>query len=77
MPIYEYLCLNCEKRFEAIRPIGQADAPLACAACGGENVKRKQSVFYARSGGHSVAGTSGGCNCDSACPGGNCAGCSH
>lgn len=77
MPIYEYLCLDCEKKFETVRPMSQADAPLNCQACGGGHVKRQVAVFYARSGGHSVAGTSGGCGCDSSCSGGNCAGCSH
>jgi len=77
MPIYEYVCLACEKKFEVIRPISQADAPLACQNCGVEQVKRKQAVFYAMSGGHSVSGTSGGCHCDSACSGGNCAGCTR
>ncbi len=76
MPIYEYSCLDCKQKFEALRPISQADSPLPCQACGGENVKRKASVFYAMSGGHSVAGTAGGCNCGS-CSGGNCSGCSH
>jgi putative FmdB family regulatory protein len=76
MPIYEYLCLDCQKKFETLRPSSQADAPLACQTCGGENVKRKLSVFYAQSGGQAVAGTSGGCDCGG-CTGGNCSGCSH
>jgi putative FmdB family regulatory protein len=76
MPIYEYACLDCEKKFEKIRPISQADAPLKCDKCGGEHVKRQIAVFYAMSGGHSVAGTSGGCDCGS-CGGGNCASCGH
>ncbi|RPH60909.1 MAG: zinc ribbon domain-containing protein [Chloroflexi bacterium] len=76
MPIYEYLCLDCDKKFEIIRPISQSDAPLKCAKCGGERVKRSIAVFYAMSGGHSVAGTGGGCDCGS-CSGGNCSSCSH
>jgi putative FmdB family regulatory protein len=76
MPIYEYICLDCNKKFETIRPMSQADSPLACQTCGGENVKRKLAAFYAMSGGHSVAGTSSSCDCGS-CSGGNCSGCSH
>ncbi len=35
MPIYEYVCQDCEKVFETIRPMSQSDAPIPCALCGG------------------------------------------
>jgi putative FmdB family regulatory protein len=73
MPIYEYVCLNCKHEFEAIRPMSQADQPMACTHCGGEDIKRKLSLFYAESGGRAVAGTSEP-TCGS-CQGGNCAAC--
>ena len=83
MPIYEYICRDCKNEFEVIRPMGQADVPMACASCGGENIKRKISVFYAESGGKAprtsrdkaVAGTSAP-SCGS-CVGGSCANCGH
>ena len=75
MPIYEYVCQDCEKVFEVIRPMSQADQATACEACGGENVKRKLALFYAQSGGHAVSGTSAPA-CAS-CAGGNCASCGH
>jgi putative FmdB family regulatory protein len=74
MPIYEYVCKDCEKQFEVIRPMSQADAPLACPACGRQQSRRKLAVFYAHSGGHAVAGTSGGCG---SCEGGGCGSCGH
>jgi putative FmdB family regulatory protein len=74
MPIYEYVCQDCDKDFEVIRSMSQADAPIACQACGGEHVKRKLALFYAQSGGRSVSGTSsGGCG---SCSGGSCGSCS-
>jgi len=73
MPIYEYVCLNCKHEFEAIRPMNQADQPIACEHCGKEEIKRKLSLFYAESGGRAVAGTSEP-TCGS-CQGGNCAAC--
>ncbi|MFZ5921450.1 MAG: FmdB family zinc ribbon protein [Chloroflexota bacterium] len=76
MPIYEYICLNCKNEVELIRPMGQADAPLACEACGGERLKRKLAVFYAHSGGHAVSGTAPAPSC-SGCAGGNCSSCGH
>jgi hypothetical protein len=55
--------------------MSQADAAMACGRCGGENIKRKISAFYAESGGKAVAGMSEP-SCGS-CAGGNCAGCGH
>jgi putative FmdB family regulatory protein len=75
MPIYEYICQDCKIEFEVIRSMSQADAPMACAACGGEDIKRKLSLFFAESGGKAVAGTSAPA-CGS-CAGGDCAGCGH
>ncbi|NCP16624.1 zinc ribbon domain-containing protein [bacterium] len=75
MPIYEYICQDCKKEFEVLRPMRQADVPMACAACGGENIKRKPSIFYAESGGKAVAGASAP-SCSS-CSAGNCSSCGH
>ena len=75
MPIYEYICLNCNHQFEIIRPMAQADAPLACQKCGAEEIKRKLSMFFAESGGKAVAGISEpGCG---SCSSSNCASCGH
>jgi putative FmdB family regulatory protein len=75
MPIYEYICKDCQHEFDALRSMSQADASLPCSKCGGENIKRKISNFYAESGGRAVAGMSEpGC---SSCSGGNCSHCGH
>lgn len=73
MPIYEYICQECKKEFELIRPMSQADQPIPCTGCGGENVKKKLALFYAQSGGSSLAGTSAP-SCGS-CSGGSCSTC--
>jgi putative FmdB family regulatory protein len=73
MPIYEYICQDCQHEFEAIRPMSQSDVAMACIKCGGENIKRKLSVFFAESGGKAVSGMSEPA-CDS-CGGGNCSHC--
>jgi putative FmdB family regulatory protein len=74
MPVYEYVCLDCGTRFDALRPMRAADSPLACGQCESEHTSRTLSVFYAQSGGRTVAGTNGG-GCGS-CSGGSCAACS-
>src|SRR3990172_360068 len=51
MPIYEYVCLDCREQFDALRPMGDADAPIACVECESEHTSRTISVFFAQSGG--------------------------
>jgi putative FmdB family regulatory protein len=74
MPVYEYVCLDCKTRFDALRPMAQADAPIACEACGGDHSARTLSVFFASSDGRTVAGASSGCG---HCAGGHCASCAN
>ncbi len=75
MPIYEYVCKDCDKVFETIRPMSQADAPIKCEICGGKHTKRKLSVFFAESGGKAVSGMAEP-SCGS-CAGENCSSCGH
>jgi len=72
MPIYEYHCQDCQAEFELIRSIRDADAPLPCTKCQGENITRKLSLFNATSNGRSLSGTTGGCG---TCAGGTCSSC--
>jgi len=74
MPIYEYVCKDCDTRFEVVRPIKDADATIMCKNCESRNTTRAISVFFANSGGKVIAGDSGGC---SSCSGGSCSGCGH
>jgi len=59
MPIYEYVCLDCGEKFDALRSMAQADAPIGCRACEGEHTSRTISVFAAVSEGRVVAGSNG------------------
>lgn len=78
MPIYEYLCCECGRSFETIRSMKDADSPIQCTFCQSNETRRKLSVCYAQSDGHTIAGThaSGGCG---NCSGGTCGscGCGH
>ncbi len=74
MPIYEYCCKDCGDRFEVLRPIKDADLPMACKSCQSEQTQRAMSVFFAQSGSKVIAGgSSGGC---AGCAGGSCSSCS-
>jgi len=64
MPIYEYRCESCGELAEALRPMRDADAPLACRGCGRETMRRLHSVFAAgkaSAGGGADAPPAGGC----------------
>lgn len=47
MPVYEYLCEDCEGVFEAVRPMKQANEPEPCPVCDAEGVRVMPSSFTA------------------------------
>jgi putative FmdB family regulatory protein len=51
MPIYQYRCLNCKRRFEAFMTYSQYGAQaMHCAHCGSKSVQRRIGrVRFARS----------------------------
>jgi putative FmdB family regulatory protein len=68
MPIYEYVCMECESHFEELVRNGE---PVSCPDCGAARVSKQLSVFAAHgSAAQPSFGSSGGC-----C-GGSC-GCAH
>ena len=76
MPIYEYSCPECGEHFDARRAMKDADAPIACPACGADHAKRGLSLFYAASSGSgALKGAGGGGSCAS-CSSSSCASCS-
>jgi len=62
MPIYEYICLNCQKKFEAIRRMDEADLAIKCPVCDSDEASRTIAVFYAKSGGKVIAGNDKSCS---------------
>ena len=62
MPLYEYLCLDCRTRFDALRPMMDADAPIDCQECQGEHTSRVISLFYAHSDGRAVTQSAPSCS---------------
>ncbi len=68
MPLYEYLCRDCEERFE--RYVQAFGAEVACPKCDGHSVEKLLSSFALA--GAATAPRSGG----GGCCGGGC-GCAH
>ena len=72
MAIYEYACLDCGEKFEALRSMNDADMPIACIQCESEHTSRQLAVFFAQSGGRLVAGGNSACT---TCSSNSCATC--
>jgi len=74
MPIYEFRCEKCQRRFEKLCPIGESGHNLQCPACGAPGPRRVMSGFATGGGGDSDAAASSGGGC-AGCAGGSCATC--
>ncbi len=77
MPIYEYVCMDCDNRFEEV--VLKQDENILCPKCKSENTKRLMSVCRAKMSGsgisldnYSSGSSSSGC---AGCSGGNCSTC--
>ena len=45
MPLYEYRCRECGKRFEMLRRMQDADRETECPDCQSEEIERLLSTF--------------------------------
>jgi putative FmdB family regulatory protein len=77
MPIYEYICPECDNKFEQMRPLSQSDKPAECPRCH-KPARRKMSsfaCFTTSEGGvpQRVPGSGSAC---SSCSSGSCSSCS-
>jgi putative FmdB family regulatory protein len=74
VPLYEYVCLDCEKKFDSIRSAATCDS-AECEGCGSRHTRRLLSRFVAHSkGGGGSRAMSGGAGCGG-CGGGHCGSC--
>ncbi|MDI6710591.1 MAG: zinc ribbon domain-containing protein [Thermoanaerobacterales bacterium] len=73
MPIYEFRCPACGKRFEKLCALGDDTKSIHCPECGAAGPQRLLSTFAARgTDGGPAGGAGGGC---SGCNSSSCAGC--
>jgi putative FmdB family regulatory protein len=73
MPVYEYVCNNCGLKFEMIRPMRDADAPIKCESCFSKETKRALSICFSHSEGNQASSSSSH-SCTN-CNGGSCSNC--
>lgn len=79
MPLYEYICMDCEHKFDKLRAFSQADDPAECPHCHAVRAKRTISLFAApihSDGGGESHSHGGGCSCGG-CSSHNCGNCGH
>jgi len=75
MPIYEYVCLNCNLKFELLRALSQADKGASCPRCH-SIARRVFSSFSAFSEGDEGISTAiSGSNSCTTCSAASCAAC--
>ena len=56
MPIYEYRCEKCGKKFEKLRRMADADREMECPDCQSTKIARMQSAFATAGCGSGSAG---------------------
>jgi len=61
MPIYEYQCGKCRRRFEQL--VRNADEKVSCPDCNSKEVARQLSIFAA-----AVKSAAGNCPVGESCP---------
>jgi len=73
MPLYEFYCPTCEKKFELLRSMSRSDEPATCPS-GHEGAERVISVFSAltKSAEGDVSSVASAC---SSCSTGDCGSC--
>ena len=70
MPIYEYVCMQCESHFEEL--VRNGEQPH-CPDCGDSNVRKQLSVFAAHGSSKSAQSSFGaGPSAGGGCCGGSC-----
>jgi len=57
VPLYEYRCSGCERRFEVLQRVGDGPEGLECPACGRSELEKEASTFA----GAASGGSGGGC----------------
>ena len=59
MPIFEFVCSECEQPFEEL-VFGSNTDDIVCPSCGSEQVRKKMSTFASKIGGDGASLSLGG-----------------
>jgi len=50
MPVYDYICHDCNKSFEQILTLQEHEKTVTCPYCGSKHVEQEAAAFYAVTG---------------------------
>ena len=50
MPVYDYVCHDCQETFELILTLTEHEKDAKCPNCGSKNVEQEATAFYAVTG---------------------------
>ena len=72
MPLYEYTCRECGRRFEVLQRVGSDGTGVTCPGCGTGHVTKQFSTFASAVAGGTATGGAMPCGAPSAsaCGGG-------
>lgn len=59
MPMYEFVCGECDQSFDKVMRFSELDQQPICPTCGSPDTRKKISLFA--SSGSASQGSSGGC----------------
>jgi putative FmdB family regulatory protein len=65
MPIFEFVCKNCDRPFEELLRSASLVDQVVCPSCGSPQVRKKMSTFAAKvsgSGSFSLSSSQSSCN---------------
>jgi putative FmdB family regulatory protein len=78
MPIYEYRCGDCDKKFEVFTPQRMSMDGVVCTSCHSVNVRRLISTFASVGAESEASFSEGADSVGGGCCGGSCGcGCGH
>jgi len=82
MPIYEYQCDKCRKKFEVVTMSMSENANAVCPKCKSKKISKMMSSFGRGKYGSLSSGSSGGASSGSSsscgsCSSSNCSSCGH
>ncbi len=72
MPLYEYACRDCGRRFETLRRMDERLAPADCPDCGGRRTSLAMSAPGMVGAATPGAAAADGCGMGEGCCGGAC-----
>jgi len=56
MPLYEYTCRECGRRFEVLQRVGSDGTGVTCPGCGASRVAKQYSTFASAVAGGATGG---------------------